>query len=180
MPPLRIQTRCSRNCLLADQTELAQLREWGTNSRSYPRDRSVTEIFEEVARKFEEKTAVVAGEHRISYAALNSRANAVAAALRRAGVSEGDRVPLLLPRGVQFIACALGVMKCGAVYVPLDRSYPAEQLRRRLEATSPHWFEGSGTVDRQRHDQLAGCRYVGQIVDGVGVSARSTPQIRPT
>ena len=118
---------------LADQTELAQLREWGTHSRSYPRDRSVPEIFEEVAREFQGKTAVVAGGDRISYAALNSHANAVAAALRRAGVSEGDRVPLLLPRGVQFIACALGVMKCGAVYVPLDPSYPAEQLRRRLE-----------------------------------------------
>ena len=118
---------------LADQTELAQLREWGTHSRSYPRDRTVTEIFEEVAREFHGKIAVVAGGDKISYAALNSHANAVAAALRRAGVSEGDRVPLLLPRGVQFIACALGVMKCGAVYVPLDPSYPAEQLRRRLE-----------------------------------------------
>ena len=182
LPPLRIQTRPLAKLPLADQTELAQLREWGTHSRSYPRDRTVAEIFEEVAREFQGKTAVVAGGDRISYAALNSRANAVAAALRRAGVSEGDRVPLLLPRGVQFIACALGVMKCGAVYVPLDPSYPAERLRRRLEGlASPHWFRKSGAVDRQRHDQLAGCRYGGRIVDGLGaVSASPAPRIRPT
>ena len=73
------------------------------------------------------------GGDRISYEALDSRANAVAAELRRAGVSKGDRVPLLLPRGVQFIVCALGVMKCGAAYVPLDPSYPPERLRRMLE-----------------------------------------------
>ena len=123
---------------LADETELAQLREWGTHSTSYPRDRSVADIFEEVAREYQGKIAVVAGGDRISYAALDSRANAVAAVLRRAGVSEGDRVPLLLPRGVQFIACALGVMKCGAAYVPLDPSYPAERLRRMLEGLEAH------------------------------------------
>jgi amino acid adenylation domain-containing protein len=118
---------------LADQTELARLREWGTHSTSYPRDRTVAEIFEEVAGEYQGKTAVVVGGDKISYGALNSHANKVAAMLRRAGVCEGDRVPLLLPRGVQFIACALGVMKCGAAYVPLDPSYPAERLRRMLE-----------------------------------------------
>src|SRR5438046_8281590 len=85
---------------LADQTELAQLREWGTRSTSYPRDRTVADIFEEVAREYQGKTAVVAGGERISYAALDSRANTIAAVLRRAGVSEGDHVPLLLPRGL--------------------------------------------------------------------------------
>jgi len=118
---------------LADQAELAQLREWGTHSAPYPRDRTVADIFEDVAREQKGKTALVAGGDRTSYETLDSRANTVAAMLRRAGVSKGDRVPLLLPRGVQFIACALGVMKCGATYVPLDPSYPPERLRRMLE-----------------------------------------------
>jgi amino acid adenylation domain-containing protein len=118
---------------LADQTELAQLREWGTHSIAYLRDRTVADIFEEVARKQKGRTALVAGGERISYEALDLRANAVAEVLRRAGVSKGDRVPLLLRRGIQFIACALGVMKCGAAYVPLDPSDPPERLRRMLE-----------------------------------------------
>ncbi len=123
---------------LADQTELVKLREWGTHSNPYPRDRTVVDIFEEVAfedvgREQKGRTALVAGADRISYQVLDSRANAVAEMLRRAGVSKGDRVPLLLPRGVQFIVCALGVMKCGAAYVPLDPSYPPERLRRMLE-----------------------------------------------
>src|ERR1019366_6366006 len=118
---------------LADQTELAQLREWGIHSKPYPRDRTVADIFEDVVRYQKGKTALVSGRERISYEVLDSRANAVAAMLRRAGVSKGDRVPLLLPRGVRFIACALGVMKCGAAYVPLDPSYPPERQQLMLE-----------------------------------------------
>lgn len=118
---------------IADQTELAQLRDWGTHSAPYPRDRTVVDIFEAVAREQKGRTALVSGADRISYEALDSRANTVAAVLRKAGVSKGDRVPLLLPRGVRFIACALGVMKCGAAYVPLDPSFPPERLRRMLE-----------------------------------------------
>jgi pristinamycin I synthase-2 len=118
---------------LADQTELVQLREWETRPKPYPRDRTVADIFGQVARERKGRIALVAGGDRISYEALDSRANAVAAALRRAGVGDGDRVPLLLPRGVRFIVCALGVMKCGAAYVPLDTSYPPERLQRMLE-----------------------------------------------
>jgi len=44
---------------LADQTELAQLREWGTHSTPFPRDRTVADIFEEVAREQKGRTALV-------------------------------------------------------------------------------------------------------------------------
>ena len=118
---------------LADQSELAQLQRWGTNPALYSRDRTVVDMFEEVARKQKGRTALVAGPERISYSALDRRANAIAAMLRRAGVSKGDRVPLLLSRGAHFIACALGVMKCGAAYVPLDPSNPSERQRSMLE-----------------------------------------------
>jgi amino acid adenylation domain-containing protein len=121
------------NLPLVDQTEQAQIREWATHSALYPKDRTVVDLFEEAVRKQRSKTALVAGTHRISYEALDSRANAVAVLLRGAGVRQGDRVPLLMPRGIEFIACALAAMKCGAAYVPLEPSYPPERLRRMLE-----------------------------------------------
>jgi amino acid adenylation domain-containing protein len=118
---------------LIDQAEIAQLRRWGSHSTSYPSDRTVVEIFEQVARKYHGNTAVVSGGIRVSYAELADRAHRIAALLRRTGVNQGDRVPLLLPRGIQFIAAALGVMMCGAAYVPLDPTYPSERLRRMLD-----------------------------------------------
>ena len=117
---------------LADEAEMARLRACEGHRSDYPRDRTITNLFEEVVRERKGQTALVQGSERISYEALDARANAIAATLSSAGVRKGDRVPLLLPRGVRFIACALAVMKCGAAYVPLDPSYPPERLRRML------------------------------------------------
>ena len=92
---------------IADQTELVQLREWGTHSSAYPRDRTVADIFEEVARQQKGTIALVAGEARISYAALDSRANAVAAKLRRGGREERRPCPAAVaPRRPLHRLCA--------------------------------------------------------------------------
>ncbi len=139
---------------LADRAELAQLREWGSRSVPYPRESTVTDIFEQVVRERRGLTALVAGQDRISYEDLEARANAVATLLRRSGVSKGDRIPLLLPRGILFITCALAAMKCGAAYVPLDPSYPSERLRQMLEGlevriglASPRLSAGNSSAD---------------------------------
>ena len=113
--------------------EFEQLRAFGSCERPYARDSTVPDLFEEVARRHGDATALVAGASQLSYAALERRANAVAATLKRAGVARGDRVPLLLGRGLRFVASALGVLKCGAAFVPLDPAYPPARLARMLE-----------------------------------------------
>ena len=118
---------------LLEPGELERLRAFGSCERPYARDSSVPDLFEEVVRRRGDATALVAGASQLSYAALERRANAVAATLRRAGVARGDRVPLLLARGPRFVASALGVLKCGAAFVPLDPAYPPERLARMLE-----------------------------------------------
>ena len=86
-----------------------------------------------MVRRHGNATALVAGGVELSYSALDRRANAVAATLRRAGVVYGDRVPLLLTRGLRFVASALGVLKCGATFVPIELAEPPERLARMLE-----------------------------------------------
>ena len=118
---------------LAGSDEKHAIEAWGTHAKPYPREQPVGALFERVAREHPGATAIIAGDARLTYAELDARANAVAAALRAAGVRRGDRVPVLAPRGAKFIACVLGAMKCGAAYVPLDSSYPPERLRRMLD-----------------------------------------------
>lgn len=118
---------------LLEPAELEQLRAVGRCERPYARDCIVPDIFEDVVRRHGDATALVAGAVELSYSALDRRANAVAAVLYRAGIRRGDRVPLLLGRGLRFIASALGVLKCGAAFVPLDPAYPSERLTRMLD-----------------------------------------------
>jgi long-chain acyl-CoA synthetase len=56
----------------------------------------------------------------LSYREVRDYALAFAAALRKRGVREGDKVVLLLPNSPQFVIAYFGLLKAGAVVVPLN------------------------------------------------------------
>lgn len=75
-------------------------------------------------------------ERTLSFHALQANARGVAAGLRARGVAPGERVALVLPTGVDFVESFFGVLRAGAVPVPL---YPPMRLGRMeeyLQATS--------------------------------------------
>ena len=84
-------------------------------------------------RRAPEAAAVVCGDERWSYRRLWQRGAELAAALEARGVGPEDRVGVLLERSPQQIAALLGVLRCTAVYLPLDPSLPLDRLRFVLE-----------------------------------------------
>ena len=119
----RPEARLSTLSLLAPKQQ-ERLEEWGRNERPYPKGRTIVELFADVVQAQPEAVALIAGPRRWSYRQLDECANAVAHALQRCGVTSGEHVPLLMPRGAALIVCALGVLKLGAAYVPIDPSLP--------------------------------------------------------
>jgi amino acid adenylation domain-containing protein len=71
--------------------------------------------------------AVVDGATRLDYAALDAAAAQVAAQLRHLGVRPGESVAVMLPRSWQLICVMLGILRLGAVVVPLDAQSPAQR-----------------------------------------------------
>lgn len=65
----------------------------------------------------------------LSYGDLESRANQLAHLLTHRGVGIGDTVGILLDRSAQTYIALLAVLKCGAVFVPIDPSFPADRVR---------------------------------------------------
>lgn len=94
-----------------------------------PRDAaraSLAGILEESARRFPDRTALVAPDGRaLTYRELDERAEAIAAFLRARGVRPGDRVGLCLPKGLASVAVLFGALKARAGYVPVDWHGPA-------------------------------------------------------
>jgi amino acid adenylation domain-containing protein/non-ribosomal peptide synthase protein (TIGR01720 family) len=88
----------------------------------------VHQLFEEQVRKTPDQIAVVAGAEQLTYRELNARANCLAHYLLRNGVKTESRVCICLEPGVEMIVAALGVLKAGAAYVPLDPAYPKSRL----------------------------------------------------
>ncbi|GHJ42888.1 hypothetical protein Cs7R123_02300 [Catellatospora sp. TT07R-123] len=89
---------------------------------------SLTRLFDEAARRWPDAVACRDESTTLTYAGLAARADALAAHLAARGVRPGERVGLLLDRTVDVVAAILGVLRAGAVYVPLDPAYPAQRL----------------------------------------------------
>src|SRR5207245_6551269 len=73
-------------------------------------------------------TAVASSRGVLSYSELDSRANEVARALGGLGVCPETVIGLLLPRSPAMVVGALGILKSGGAYLPLDPRYPAGRL----------------------------------------------------
>ena len=82
----------------------------------------------EAAARYGEKTVIVLGDRRLSYAELDEASNKLANALVKIGVSKGDRVTMLLPNIPEFAIIYYGIIKIGAIAVPLDVRYKLDEL----------------------------------------------------
>ncbi|QMU71639.1 non-ribosomal peptide synthetase [Streptacidiphilus sp. P02-A3a] len=72
--------------------------------------------------------AVVCGEQQLSYQELADRSDALAEALRAAGIGPESRVGVCLERTAWLPVALLGIWKAGGAYVPLDPEYPPARL----------------------------------------------------
>ncbi|MEV6054488.1 amino acid adenylation domain-containing protein [Streptomyces sp. NPDC052107] len=92
-------------------------------------DATLTSLFARTAAAHPGKTAVVGDDTALTYRELDRLSDDVATRLLAQGARPGERVALCLERTPLLIVAALGVLKTGAAYVPLDPAYPAERLR---------------------------------------------------
>ncbi|WBB62060.1 amino acid adenylation domain-containing protein [Streptomyces sp. WMMC500] len=93
--------------------------------------------------------AVLAGEQQLSYGELDKLVATLVDRLRAAGVTEGQPVATLLPRGVDSVVALLACLRLGAVYAPLSPSDPAARLAQLLARLRP------ALVLATRHSALA-------------------------
>jgi amino acid adenylation domain-containing protein len=84
---------------------------------------------ERAAREHPDAIALSSPDGHVSYEQLWLRALALAARLHEAGVDRCDPVALCLPRSIELIVGALGVLVAGGCYVAMDPDYPDERLR---------------------------------------------------
>ena len=71
-------------------------------------------IFDLPLRMWPEKEALIYGDSRITYAALEERTNQVANGLRALGIGRGDHVAVLVKNDHRFVESMLGALRAGA------------------------------------------------------------------
>jgi long-chain acyl-CoA synthetase len=89
-------------------------------------------ILIETARRRPRAEALRRGGRRVGYAELEHASARVAERLGAEGVGRGDRVGLMVPNVPEFAAAYYGILRAGAVVVPLDVDLKRGELRSSL------------------------------------------------
>lgn len=90
----------------------------------YPRELTLGKLFDAQVMRAPIATAVMFGARALSYGDLDAAATRFAQYLRECGVLPGARVGVCLPLGLELPVCLLGLLRAGAIYVPMEPTDP--------------------------------------------------------
>jgi long-chain acyl-CoA synthetase len=126
---------------------------------------NLASIIEQHARLAPEKEAVVWNEMRFTYGQLDGLSNRVANALTEMGIGHGDKVALACPNLPFFPIVYYGILKTGAVVVPICILFTPREVEYHLrdsDAKAVFTFEGTkefplGQTIKESFDRVETC-----------------------
>jgi crotonobetaine/carnitine-CoA ligase len=96
----------------------------------YPlKQRTIGRLLADKARRIGDRTWLIFGEQRYSYAQAHDLSNRYANGFRRLGIRKGDHVAVMMGNCPEFIWTIWGLGKLGAVTVPLNTAARGELLK---------------------------------------------------
>ena len=129
----RPERRLSELSGLPEAQRRQLLEGWNQTAAEFPRDRCLHQLFEQHAERAPEAEALTFEGERLSYGALNARANRLGRHLRDLGVVPESPVGVFARRSIELIVGVLAILKAGGIYMPLDPSLPSGRLSFMLE-----------------------------------------------
>ncbi|MCW2780212.1 MAG: putative acyl-CoA synthetase [Marmoricola sp.] len=120
-------------------------------------------LLEDSSRQFPDRDALVLGDTRLTYAQVNAAANQVANLLVSKGIERGDKVALSCPNLPFFPIIYYGILKAGAVVVPLNVLNKGREVTYYLddsEARAYLCFEGTAdlAMGKEGHDGFSNAK----------------------
>ncbi len=139
----QLETTLERVCndtslTLADATELPKrqakqiLQDFAGEEKDADSGETVVSLIRKHAARMPNNPAVKAGDHELTYGQFDEQTDRLAAEIGRRGIGRGDCVGIMVGRSKMMPVGAVGVLKSGAAYLPMDSSYPSERLEYML------------------------------------------------
>jgi len=108
----------------ADAAELAG----AFHAVEHDRDATIVSQFRAAVAAHGDEPALSFEGTTLTFDELDARVDALADAVRAAGVTADDLVGVHLDRGLELVVAILAVQRAGGAYLPLDPTYPADRL----------------------------------------------------
>ena len=119
--------------IISEKEKNKILYEFNDTKMDYPKEKTVSQLFEEQVEKTPDNIAVVFEDEKLTYRELNEKANQLANYLRNKGIKPNDIIGIMLPRSLELLISIIGVLKSGACYIPIDPTYPEKRIEYMLD-----------------------------------------------
>ncbi|MFI5510327.1 amino acid adenylation domain-containing protein, partial [Mycobacterium sp. NPDC051804] len=165
---------------VVDEDERARLAAWSHQlvlTRPASTAVSVPISFAAQVARTPEAVAISCDGDLWTYREVDEASNRLAHLLVGHGAGPGQRVALLVPRSAGAIVAMLGVLKCGAAYVPVDPAHPDARIEFMLADAAPvAVLTTAGLGSRVAgHDTLVVIDVEDPAIDAQPVSALAAP-----
>ncbi|MCP4156235.1 MAG: AMP-binding protein, partial [bacterium] len=134
--------------MLSDEEKQLLIYEFNDTAKEYPSEKTIHQLFEEQVERTPDNISAIGSRPdavpdvgrihesplqltvQITYRQLNHEANRIASYLAdKKGTRPGDRVGIFMTRSLNQLPAILGILKAGAIYVPLDPELPQERIQ---------------------------------------------------
>ncbi len=141
----------------------------------YESDATVVDLFRRQAVLTPEEPCVVCAGVCLTYAEADNLTDRLARHLADSGIGKGDIAGILIPRSEYMFVTAMGVLKAGAAYLPLDPSYPEERLNLMMEDSGASFLITTPELSHIITDGFKGKRMMTEDIPALGDSATALP-----
>ena len=119
--------------MLSEEEKKQSLYGFNTGRDEYGTETTLHALFEKQAERTPEAAAVIIGDEKISYGALNRKANRLAGTLIKKGAKPDEIIAVLTEPSIETAVAILGILKAGGAYLPISTDLPEERVKYLLE-----------------------------------------------
>ena len=106
----------------------------------FPKGESVVDLFRMASLRRSAAPAITHNSRQICFRELDRQSDELAALLLRKGLKLEEPVALVLDRSIEFVLAALGVLKAGGSYLPIDPDAPARRTAQFVTQSGARWL----------------------------------------
>lgn len=134
-----VQNLCDVEIISKEEKDKV-LYNFNNTSTNYPKDKTISMIFEDIVKKHSNKTALIHKDRKINFEELNKEANKIAHYLRSICIKRNDVIAVVVDKSFEMVEAILGIIKSGACYLPIDPSLPEERITYMIKNSNTKYI----------------------------------------
>lgn len=117
------------------------------------------------------KTALICGDNKLDFSQLATTVERIASGLQQIGIKAGDKVATYMTRDIEWACTQLACMSLGAVYTPIDPSYPVLRISHMLNQAEVKCLIYDQTLPQALEEEMTNVSLLSynKVVDDTGM-----------